>query len=406
MPSSSQADLCVIGAGIVGLATARALLARHPHLTLVLLEAEEREAAHQTGHNSGVIHSGLYYRPGSLKAELCARGREKLLRLCEEEGIDHKRTGKLVLATREEQRPRLDELERRGRANGLVDLERLGPEGIREREPHARGVEGLWVGETGIVDFGAVARHLASALQTAGADLRLSCAAGDIRQESEGYVIETPKGEVRARWLLNCAGVQADRVARRAGVEPGLRIAPFRGEYMELRAEASALVNGPIYPVPDPAFPFLGVHFTTRLDGSVEAGPNAVLALSRNGYHRGQVNGRDLLDLVSYGAFWKMAARHWRSGLGEVWRSYSKAAFTRALQELLPELTGSDLQPGGSGVRAQALDPDGTLADDFRIVEGPNALHVLSAPSPAATACLAIGDWLANRAEQTLDLGR
>jgi L-2-hydroxyglutarate oxidase len=189
-------------------------------------------------------------------------------------------------------------------------------------------------------------------------------------------------------------------------VDPGLRIAPFRGEYMELRAEASALVNGPIYPVPDPAFPFLGVHFTTRLDGSVEAGPNAVLALSRNGYHRGQVNGRDLLDLVSYGAFWKMAARHWRSGLGEVWRSYSKAAFTRALQELLPELTGSDLQPGGSGVRAQALDPDGTLADDFRIVEGPNALHVLSAPSPAATACLAIGDWLANRAEQTLDLGR
>jgi L-2-hydroxyglutarate oxidase len=309
----------------------------------------------------------------------------------------------VVVATSEEELPRLEELARRGSANGLV-LERLGPAGIREHEPEARGVAGLHVPSTGIVDYVAVSHAYADDVRAAGGEVRLSCAAGAIRREADGFVIETPRGAVAARRLVNCGGALADRVARRAGVDPGLRIVPFRGEYKVLREERKHLVRHLVYPVPDPRFPFLGVHFTRMIGGGVEAGPNAVLATHRHGYRWRDVSLRDVASEVGYPAFWRMAARYWRTAFGEVHRSLSHAAFTRALQRLVPALRPEDLIAGGSGVRAQALDPDGTLADDFRIARGPGAFHVLSAPSPAATASLAIGEHIAREAAEHLGL--
>jgi L-2-hydroxyglutarate oxidase len=355
-----------------------------------------------------VIHSGLYYRPGSHKAKLCATGREALMRYVAERGIAHERCGKIVVATTEREVAALEELERRGRANGLTGITRLGPEGIREHEPQVRGLAGLHVAETGIVDFKAVTLAYAEDVQAAGGELRLSTPAGAIRREGDHFHITTPAGEVRARYLINCGGLQADRIARRAGVTPTARIVPFRGEYAVLRPEKRSLVKNLIYPVPDPRFPFLGVHFTRGVDGEVEAGPNAVLALARHGYRWRDVSIPDLLELAAFGGFWRMAARYWRTALGEIHRSLSLGALTTALQRLMPDLERGDLAPGGSGVRAQALDPDGTLADDFRFDEGPGSLHVLSAPSPAATASLAIGDAIAERARAHfgLEVGR
>ncbi len=405
MAPAEHFDVCVIGAGIVGLATARALLAEEQR-SLVVLEAEDRPAAHQTGHNSGVIHSGLYYRPGSFKAELCTRGRGALEAHCEEHDIPWERCGKLVVATQEEELPRLDELEARGRANGLTGIERLGPAGLREYEPHVAGIAGLRVAETGIVDYVAVTRSFAREVEARGAEVRLSCAAGAIRRDGSGFVIETPRGEVRARALVACAGAQADRVARAAGVTPRERIVPFRGEYKHLVPERRHLVRNLIYPVPDPRFPFLGVHFTRGVDGEIEAGPNAVLATHRNGYRWRDVSLADLGSMASFPGFWRMGARYWKTGMGEVHRSLSHRAFTRALRRLLPELGPDDLLPGGSGVRAQALDPDGKLADDFRFAEGPGSLHVMCAPSPAATASIAIGAHIATRAREHLGLAR
>jgi (S)-2-hydroxyglutarate dehydrogenase len=406
LTSPENVDLVVIGAGIVGLATARTLLATHPGLDLVVLEAEDRPAAHQTGNNSGVIHSGLYYRPESLKAVLCAEGREALYRYCVERDIPHERCGKLVVATRPRELERLDELERRGRANGLSQLQRLGPAGLRDHEPRVRGLGGLWVGETGIVDYVAVARAMAWDVRAAGGEVRLSRPVRAITSDGAGFVFETAAGVLRARHLVNCAGAQADRMAKLAGHAPNCRIVPFRGEYKVLVPERRNLVRGLIYPVPDPRFPFLGVHFTRRVGGEIEAGPNAVLALSRNGYSWGDVSPRDLGDLASYGGFWRMAARYWRTGLGEVLRSFSTQAFAHALRRLVPDVRAGDLAPGGAGVRAQALDPDGTLADDFRIVAAPGAYHVLCAPSPAATASLAIGRHVARGAAAHLGLSR
>ena len=396
-------DLCVIGAGIVGLATARALL-QVPGRSLVVLEAEDRPAAHQTGHNSGVIHSGLYYRPGSHKATLCAQGREELMRYVAERGIPHDQCGKLVVATDEREVAALDELENRGRANGLTGLTRLGPDGIREFEPEVSGLEGLHVAETGVVDFKAVAQAYAQDVVNAGGELRLSSPAGVIYRLAGGFVIDTPDGEVRTRYLVNCGGLQADRIARRAGVTPSSRIVPFRGEYALLRPERQSLVRGLIYPVPDPRFPFLGVHFTRGIDGEVEAGPNAVLALARHGYRWRDISPTDLYEMATFSGVWRMALRYWRTGFGEVHRSFSRTALTTALQKLLPAIRRSDLMPGGSGVRAQALDRDGTLADDFRFEEGLQSLHVLSAPSPAATASLAIGRAIAERAQRSFGL--
>ena len=395
-------DTAVIGAGLVGLASARALLEEEGG-SLVVLEAEDRPAAHQSGNNSGVIHSGLYYRPGSLKARLCAEGRTRLERYAEEHGVSWERCGKVVVATDAAQLPALDELERRGAANGLDGIVRLGPEGLREHEPHVTGVEGLFVPHTGIADYVGLARAYARDVEARGGEVRLRQAAGSIERRPEGFVIDTPGGSLIARRLLNCAGAQSDRVARRAGLRPKARIVPFRGEYKLLRPERAHLVRHLIYPVPDPRFPFLGVHFTRRIEGGIEAGPNAVLALSRNGYRWRDVSPTDLLEMASFTGFWRMGARYWRTGFGEMVRSLSSAAFTRALRVLLPEITEADLVPGGAGVRAQALGPDGKLLDDFHVETQPNGVHVLCAPSPAATASLAIGAEIARRAKAVFD---
>lgn len=391
---SDEFDYVVIGAGLVGLATARALRARG---SLAVVEAEAGVAQHQSGHNSGVLHAGLYYKPGSHKALLCSRGRAALEAFCDAHHVPWQRTGKVVVATRQEQVAALDELMRRGASNGIAGIERLGPQGLAGHEPHVRGIEGLWVPSTGIVDFKGVARALHGELERAGAGVFLGARVRALPRAGEFFVVQAGAVELRARFLINCAGLHADRIARLAGVEVPARIVPFRGEYKELRAQARHLVRGLIYPVPDPRFPFLGVHFTKRVDGSVEAGPNAVLALSRHGYRWRDVSLPELLSYATTFGFWRMAKRYWRTGFSEVRRSLSHAAFTRALQELVPAVTAADLLPGGSGVRAQALRPDGTLADDFVFAEGPGSLHVLSAPSPAATACLAIGEEIARR---------
>lgn len=391
-------DVAVIGAGLVGLATARALRQSRPR-SIVLLEAEDRPAKHQSGHNSGVLHSGLYYRPGSLKATLCARGRRLLEEYCSERSVPFERCGKLVVAVDTSESAALDRLEERGRQNGVTGVLRVGPEAIAEREPHVRGVDGLLVPETGIVDFRAVAERLRDDLERDGVAVRLDHRVRAIAAESTGFTVGTDGGEVHCRALINCAGLQADRVARLTGVTPGVRIVPFRGEYKLLRPERSNLVRHLVYPVPDPRFPFLGVHFTRRIDGTVEAGPNAVLATHRHGYRRRDVSLGDVASMLTWGGFWRMARQHWRTGLGEWRRSLSHRAFTGALQRLIPELQPADLRPGGSGVRAQAIDRSGAIADDFCLARGPRSLHVLSAPSPAATACLAIGEHLAGIAD-------
>lgn len=398
-------DVAIIGGGIVGLATALALTSQRS-LGLIVLEAEDRLAAHQTGHNSGVIHSGLYYKPGSLKARNCVAGREALVRFCQEHQIAHDRCGKIVVATQPEELPRLNNLEERGRANGLKGLRRLGPEEIKEYEPHVTGLAGLLVPETGIVDYRQVAETYARLVRQAGGIIQTQARFLACHSQPNELRLETTQGEIRCRYLINCGGLQSDRVARLCGVEPGLRIVPFRGEYYELVPERQFLVKNLIYPVPDPQFPFLGVHFTRMIHGGVEAGPNAVLAFKREGYQRSSFSPGDTWDIATYNGFWRLAGRHWRMSLGEFHRSYSKRAFVKALQRLLPELTIDDVHPAGAGVRAQALEPNGALVDDFRIVEAKRMIHVLNAPSPAATASLSIGQTIAQMAETQFDLLR
>jgi len=384
----------VVGGGIVGLATAVAMAERgHPP---IVLEAEDRLAAHQTGHNSGVIHSGLYYKPGSLKARMCRAGLKAMYQFCAEENVPHRRCGKLVVAVTKDELPRLATLEERGRANG-VNVRRLGPEEIKEHEPATVGIAGLWVPETGIVNYSLVTEALARRLTKLGGEVRLGSRVLSIERDGSTIVLETTREEVRASSLVNCAGLQSDRIAKLAGVEPGIRIVPFRGEYYTLRAERASLVRGLIYPVPDPALPFLGVHFTRDIDDVVEAGPNAVLALKREGYSRMDISLRDIADLASFPGFWRMARVQWRNALDETLRSLSKARFLASLQKLIPALTKDDIVPGGSGVRAQAVAADGRLIDDFHIQTAPGMVHVLNAPSPAATASLAIGREIANR---------
>lgn len=387
-------DVAIIGGGIVGLATALALSSQQ-HLSLVVVEAENRLAAHQTGHNSGVIHSGLYYRPGSLKARNCVEGREALYRFCEEHGIAHERCGKIVAAAGESELPALDELERRGRANGLSGLRRLRAEEMRDYEPHAVGVAGLYVPETGIVDYAQVAEAYAALVRHSGAQIQTGARVVGIRRAGKALVLETTRGAVHCRNLINCGGLYSDRIARLCGVDPGVHILPFRGEYYTLVPGRQFLVKNLIYPVPDPRFPFLGVHFTRMMRGGVEAGPNAVLALKREGYRRSSLSLRDVAEWAAFRGFWRMAARYWRTGFGEVYRSLSKRAFVRALQKLVPEIRFDDVRRAGAGVRAQALAPDGRLLDDFCIVEAQNMIHVLNAPSPAATASLSIGKTIA-----------
>jgi L-2-hydroxyglutarate oxidase len=393
----ATADLVVVGGGIVGLATALAATRRLPGRSVLVLEKEPRLAAHQTGNNSGVIHSGLYYRPGSLKASNCVRGRELLERFCSDHGVPFERCGKLVVATRPEQVGALEELERRGRANGLDGLVRLGPDGLRDREPHVAGVAGLQVLETGIVDYVRVAEAYADEIRRGGGGLLTGTRLRRVRRLAGELLLETSAGELRCRFLVNCAGLHSDRVARRCGVDPGVRIVPFRGEYYELTPDRCHLIRHLVYPVPDPAFPFLGVHFTRMIRGGVEAGPNAVLALKREGYSRFSFAPVDTLSTLLWPGFWRLARRFLRTGLAEQWRSLSKAAFVRALAELVPEITAVDVRRSGAGVRAQALDRHGNLLDDFCLVDAERMVHVLNAPSPAATASLAIGETIAER---------
>jgi len=396
VPAGAIADVVVIGGGILGCATAAALLERAPGLKVLLLEKEPQLAAHQTGHNSGVIHSGLYYRPGSLKATNCSSGRVALYAFCAAEGIDHERCGKLVVAAGEEELPLLDELERRGHANGLEGILRLDAAGLQEYEPEVAGIAGLFVPQTGIVDYVAVTEALARRVQQGGGEVRLCSEVQSIRRDGDHFRLGTPGGSVLARQVVNCAGLQCDRVALLAGLRPGVRIVPFRGEYYLLRPEARALVRNLIYPVPDPAFPFLGVHFTRMIDGRVEAGPNAVLAFRREGYDRLSWSLRDSLATFTYPGFWHLAARYWDKGIAEFQRSFSKGLFVRDLQRLIPALREEDVERGGAGVRAQAVAADGSLLDDFHILEGEGMVHLLNAPSPAATASLSIGATVAD----------
>lgn len=401
--TSSLYDIAIIGGGIIGLATAMQLTTRRP-LSLIVLEAEERLAAHQTGHNSGVIHSGLYYKPGSLKARNCVEGRQALLRFCQEHDIAYEICGKLVVATAERELPALATLEERGQANGLTGIKRLGPAELKAHEPHAAGIAALFVPETGIVDFKQVSQSYASETQQAGGVIQTGARVYGCRSLSDALVLETTRGDIHCRHLINCGGLHSDRIARMCGAQPGLKIVPFRGEYYELIPERQGLVENLIYPVPDPRFPFLGVHFTRMVQGGVEAGPNAVLAFKREGYHRASFSPADTWTTFTYPGFWRMAAKYWRMGLGEFYRSFSKRAFVTALQKLMPELQAADIQPAGAGVRAQALEPDGFLVDDFRIVETARMIHVLNAPSPAATASISIGRTIADMAEKHFEL--
>lgn len=395
-------DAAVVGGGIVGLATALALARRLPRLRIVLIEKEGSLCRHQTGHNSGVIHSGIYYRPRSLKADLCVRGGRQMVAFCQGRGIPLQRCGKVVVALDPAEVPRLEELHHRGQANGVPDLRLISPEELREIEPNAAGIRALHVPGVWIVDFARVAAEMAAEAEGLGVELRTGTRLLGARPAPGRLALLTTGGNLSCRLLINCAGLHADRVARSSGARLQMQILPFRGEYYELTPPKRSLVRGLIYPVPDPRFPFLGVHLSRRVDGRVEAGPNAVLALKREGYRKSDADLRDIAEMALYPGFWRMASRHWRTGLMECWRSLSAGAFLRSVQRLVPCLQPGDLLPAGAGVRAQALDLRGGLLDDFHIVQAEGALHVCSAPSPAATASLAIGERIADLAARRL----
>jgi L-2-hydroxyglutarate oxidase len=402
--TDSRHNVIIIGGGVVGLGVALEITRRFPHLRLLLLEKEDRVARHQSGHNSGVIHSGVYYKPGSMKARLCVSGAAAMIEFCREHEVAHEVCGKVIVATDTDELPRLEELHRRGEANGLVGLRMIGPEELREIEPHSTGMKALVVPSTGITDYAKVSEKYADLISASGGTVLTSAAATGIRRRTSEIVVETSRGAFSTTALINCAGLHSDRVSRMAGDEPGVMIVPFRGEYYDLVPERAWLVRALIYPVPDPRFPFLGVHFTRRITGKVDAGPNAVFALAREGYRHRDISLRDLISSLAFPGFWRMARRNWRNGFDEFRRSLSKPLFVRALQRLLPEVSEKDLVPGGSGVRAQALKPDGTLVDDFQFLPSGKVLHVLNVPSPAATASLAIGKTIVDTAAASLGL--
>jgi L-2-hydroxyglutarate oxidase LhgO len=393
-------DVVVIGAGIVGLATARELLRRYPGLRLIVLEKADAVAAEQSGHNSGVMHAGIYYKAGSLKATLCTTGVRELFTYCEQHDIPVDRCGKVIVATDAEELPRLDDLYARGLANGVPGLERIGPERLRELEPYAAGIAAIYSPHTAIVDFRQVARAYAADVQQAGGTIVTGCEVGGIRTLPEGIRLATTRGGLTTRSLISCAGLESDRLARLAGAPGDVQIVPFRGDYYVLLPEKRAYCRGLIYPVPDPTLPFLGVHFTKRIDGEVWAGPNAVLAFARAGYQRTDVSLRDLTELARFPGFWRMGRTYWRIGVDEMLRDYVKAAFVRALQRYVPALESRDVVPGPAGVRAQAVDKDGRLVDDFLVYTAENQVHVQNAPSPAATSSLAIARLIADRAAE------
>ena len=404
--ASGLHDLAVVGAGIVGLAAARELLSRHPGLRLAVIDKEPRVGAHQTGHNSGVIHSGIYYAPGSLKARLCVAGAREMYAYCERHGIPTEACGKVIVATGDSELRRLQDLFERGRANGVEGLELIGPERLREIEPHCAGIRAIWSPRTGIVDYSLVAERFAQEVREAGGEVRTGSELRGLRASSDQVVLETGAGEIEARRVITCAGLHSDRVAKLSGGAKQPLIVPFRGDYWQLRSEARHLCRNLIYPVPDPSFPFLGVHATRRIGtGEVWLGPNAVLAFAREGYGRFAVQPRDLGQALFSRGLQRLAARYWRMGAVEMWRDYSKRAFLKSVRRYLPEVTLDDMVPGPSGVRAQAIDPSGMLVDDFVVdQQGDRILHVRNAPSPAATSSLAIGRLIADTAERAFSL--
>lgn len=401
MPDDTIYDFIIIGAGIVGLATALRLQEAAPERRIVVVDKEQELATHQTGHNSGVIHSGIYYRPGSLRARNCLQGYRELLAFCEKHELPHDICGKVIVATREAELPQLAKIMDHGQRNGLQGLQLLGREACREVEPHVDALRAIWVPQSGIVDYAAVAKTYARLLQEHGQQMAPGFEVQEIDVRAQEVIVRSTDTELRGRKLINCAGLYADRVARMTGMSTeDFRILPFRGEYYELKPERQHLVRNLIYPVPNPDFPFLGVHYTRMINGGIEAGPNAVLAFRREGYSRWDIHFRELWGTLSYPGFQRLALRHWRQGLDELYRSYSKAAFVSALQHLIPEVQPRDLQRGGSGVRAMACRPDGSLIDDFLIQRSDRVVNVCSAPSPAATASLAIGQEIARIATQ------
>ena len=397
-------DVCVIGGGIIGLATAMLLTQEFPRSRVVLLEKEPHIALHQTGHNSGVIHAGIYYAPNSQKANFCALGGKLLREFCDRRGIEYDMCGKLSVATEGSHVPVLEELDRRGTANGAEGLGMIGRERLREMEPHAAGIQAIFSPNTGVIDYAKVSQAYATEAMENGADVLTGAKVRGITRSDGRLRIETTLGEVSAGHVVNCAGLQADSVARMMGAEIDLRIIPFRGEYFSIRPERSYLVSRLIYPVPNPKLPFLGVHFTRRLDGSVEAGPNAVLAFAREGYKKTDIDPGDLLGVLAFPGFWRMSKIYWKSGIREQYRSWTKGAFLRSLQALVPDVRMEDLTTPGAGVRAQAVNRKGELLDDFSIARTRNSIHVLNAPSPGATACLAIGRYIVALAKDSFEL--
>jgi L-2-hydroxyglutarate oxidase len=392
-----QYSVVIVGGGIVGLATALQLIKKKPDLKILVLEKETELAKHQTGNNSGVIHSGIYYKPGSLKATNCMRGYHQLLTFCQEQTIPFELCGKIIVATNESEKLLLQNLFVRGEQNGLKNLKKLSAGELKEYEPHVNGIEGIFVPQTGIVDYKLVAEKYGEVLRKQGVEIHLGEKVVNISTEKSTTVI-TDKSSYTTELVINCAGLYSDKVARLTVQNLNVKIIPFRGEYYKLRKEKEYLVKSLIYPVPDPNFPFLGVHFTRMAKGGVEAGPNAVLAFQREGYKKSDVNLKELSETLAWPGFQKVAAKYWRTGFGEMYRSFSKAAFTKALQKLIPEIQQEDLVEGGAGVRAQACDREGGLVDDFLILEGKNVINVCNAPSPAATSSLAIGETVSGLA--------
>ncbi len=394
-----HSNIIIVGGGIVGLATAYQLGQRYPDRSVRVLEKETSVGTHQTGHNSGVLHSGIYYKPGSLKARNGRAGKEAMERFCEREGIPYDICGKVIVAVSEDEVPALERIFGRGQENG-VRCEMIGPERLHELEPHVAGVQAIHVPEAGIVNFRRVAERLAELIATANGDVVCGARATRITHQGGEVVVHSTQGDYSADYLVNCGGLHCDRIARLAGQRPTSKIVPFRGEYYELKPDMHHLCRNLVYPVPNPAFPFLGVHFTRMIEGGVECGPNAVLAFAREGYRKIDINLGDLAESLSYGGFLQLASRYWRVGAGEMWRSFSKGAFVKALQRLMPEIRSHHLLPGRAGVRAQAIAPDGTMVDDFRILESDRVVHVENAPSPAATASLSIGTLIMDRLEK------
>lgn len=398
----TSVDVAIIGGGIVGLSTAMHVAQRLPGARVLLVEKERSVAVHQTGHNSGVIHSGIYYPPGSFKARFAVAGSRSIVEFAERHGIAHEICGKLIVATEAHELDQLGRLHDRGLQNGL-DVSRLSSAEAHEIEPHVACIAAVKVPSTGIIDYVAVCRAYAREFEAAGGEIRFGTKVTGLRQGARAQVVETTGGAVEARFVVNCAGLYSDRVARLDGADPTAQIVPFRGEYYELAPERRHLVKGLIYPVPNPAFPFLGVHLTRMVDGSIHAGPNAVLGLRREGYRKTDIHLGELAEILRYRGFWRLVGRHWQDGMKEVWRSVSRAAFLKSLQRLVPELTDADIVPTHAGVRAQAVRPDGGMVDDFLLVDMPRALHVCNAPSPGATASLEIGREVADRVARRAD---